>query len=101
LSQVDVESGTVTPATVLDASRGEYSHRWPQVLAGGRALLHTAMAGSAPGDGRGTASVKLRIVATGETRELVGGASYARYVGDGLLLYVRDGQTFVAPFDLH
>ena len=31
-------SGTASPLTTIDTSRGENSHRWPQVLSGGRFL---------------------------------------------------------------
>jgi len=38
LFQVSTSRGTPTPLTTLDASLGENSHRWPQILPGGRFL---------------------------------------------------------------
>jgi Tol biopolymer transport system component len=96
LSQVEPDSGTVRRATALDGGREEYSHRWPQILAGGGAWLYTALSGPVPG---GTAAVMLHVPATGETRTLLPNATYGRYVGDGLLVFVRDGQLFVTRFD--
>ena len=57
-----------------------------------RVSLH-GLAGSAPS---GVPSARLHVVATGETRELVSGALYARYIGEGMLLFVRDGRRFRA-----
>ena len=38
LSRVSASGGTPSPLTTPDQSRGELSHRWPQVLSGGRFL---------------------------------------------------------------
>ena len=97
LSQVASSGGDAQQATTLDRTRGEYSHRWPQILPGGRAWVYTSVTGTAPA---GTASVMLHVRATGETVELLSGAGYARYIGDGLMLFVRDGQLFIQRFDL-
>jgi hypothetical protein len=91
-----VDSGRVRAATTLHAGRKEYSHRWPQILADGRAWLYTALTGTPPG---GEFSVIVHLPATGETRVLLAGALFARYLGHGVLLFVRDGQTLIAPFD--
>ncbi len=93
---VNVGSGEVRAATALDANRHETSHRWPQILPGGRAWMFTALRGNTPGN---SASVMIQNRATGEARELIAGALYARYLGSRTLLFLRDGQTFVAPFD--
>jgi serine/threonine protein kinase/Tol biopolymer transport system component len=97
LSRVASSGGDAQPATTLDRTRGEYSHRWPQILPGGRAWVYTAVTGKAPA---GLSSVMLHVRSTGETRELLAGALYARYVGDGLMLFVHDGQLFVQRFDV-
>jgi eukaryotic-like serine/threonine-protein kinase len=96
LSLVAASGGPTSAATTLDQSRDEYSHRWPQIVADGGAWLYTALSGPVPG---GTAAVMLHVPATGETRTLVPNASYGRYVGDGLLVFVRDGHVFVTRFD--
>ena len=66
------------------SARGEYSHRWPQILPGGRAWIYTAVDWN--GSRAGLPSVMLHVRSTGETREFLAGALYARYVGDGLML---------------
>ncbi len=45
LLQVPEQGGQPAPATQLDASRGESSHRWPQFLPGGKRFLYYARAG--------------------------------------------------------
>ena len=50
LWQVPAFGGTAKPVTTLDLSRGEVSHRWPQVLPGDEAIQFTVMTG--PGLGR-------------------------------------------------
>jgi eukaryotic-like serine/threonine-protein kinase len=45
LLQVSEQGGQPTPATQLDASRGESSHRWPQFLPDGKRFLFYARAG--------------------------------------------------------
>jgi eukaryotic-like serine/threonine-protein kinase len=94
--RVSAGGGTPRPVTTLNRSAGEVSHRWPQVLPGGKALLFTAWTG--PGfDER---HLQLQMLDTGERRILVPGASGGRYVASGHLLYSRDDALMVVPFDL-
>jgi len=68
--------------------------RWPEILPGSRAVLFTA---GAPGPG------PLRIDALslvdGTIRTVVEGASHARYLNSGHLLWVARQTLLVAPFD--
>jgi len=41
LSQVAAAGGTPQPLTTVDAKKEEYSHRLPQVLPGGKAVVFT------------------------------------------------------------
>jgi len=94
--KVSAGGGTPQPVTTLNRSAGEVSHRWPQLLPGGKALLFTAWTG--PGfDER---HLQLQRLDTGERRVLVPGASGGRYVASGHLLYSRDDALMVVPFDL-
>jgi len=94
--KVSAGGGTPQRVTTLNRSTGEVSHRWPQVLPGGKALLFTAWTG--PGfDER---HLQLQMLDTGERRILVPGASGGRYVASGHLLYSRDDALMVVPFDL-
>ena len=45
ISKVSADGGAPTTVTTLDRARGEISHRWPQVLPGGTALLFDAWTG--------------------------------------------------------
>ncbi len=94
--QVPAAGGSPRQVTTLDRGKGEVSHRWPQVLPGGRALLFTTWTG--PGwDER---HLHLHVLGTGEHRALLQGASTGRYVASGQLLYSRAGALLTTPFDL-
>ncbi|GAC1464647.1 MAG: hypothetical protein PVSMB1_14680 [Gemmatimonadaceae bacterium] len=79
-------------------SAGEISHRWPQVLPGGRAVLFTALtaANFAAFD---EASIQVVTLPSGNRKTLHQGGSYGRYLASGHLLYVRNGAVFAMPFD--
>jgi serine/threonine-protein kinase len=86
-----------TPLTTLDESRGEYSHRWPDVLPGGKWATFTVGLDDATFDEGRVEAVSLE---TGERRLLVTGAGFARYdASSGRLLFVRGGQLHAVDFD--
>jgi len=94
--QIPAAGGSPRQVTSLDRGKGEVSHRWPQILPGGQALLFTTWTG--PGwDER---HLHLHVLATGERRVLLQGASTGRYVASGQLLYSRAGALLTTPFDL-
>ena len=96
LWKVAASGGTPQAVTTLDRSKGEVSHRWPQVLPGGRAVLFTVWTG--PGwDER---HLHLQMLETGERRVLAQGASTGRYVPSGHLFYSRAEAVMAVPFDL-
>lgn len=86
----------VRAATVLDVERHEFSHRWPQILPGGDVWLYTALSGPVQG---GSASVMVHRRSTGETREIVPDALFARVIDDGVIVFVRNGVLFASRFD--
>jgi len=96
--KVAASGGTPQEVTKLDRSKGEVSHRWPQLLPGGEAVLFTVWTGP----GWDEKSLQMQILKTGERRVLAQGASTGRYVTSGYLVYNRDGvQTLMAlPFDV-
>jgi serine/threonine-protein kinase len=94
--RVPESAGTPEPVTQLDRSRGEISHRWPQVLPGNRAILFTVWTGPGWDEKR----VELQILATGERRVVAEGASTGRYVTSGHVVYSRAGKLMAVPFDL-
>jgi serine/threonine-protein kinase len=70
------------------------SHRWPQILPGGKALLY--LAGNA-GD-FAEARIEVREIASGEVRVLQKGGFFPRYF-DGHIGFVREGVLTVMGFD--
>ena len=96
LYRVPAAGGTPVEFTHLDASRSETTHRWPQFLPGGKAVLFTA---SADNNFFEHASVQAASLDKGAAKVLVDNAYYGRYLAGGYLAYVAQGTVFVAPFD--
>ena len=97
LSQVAAAGGTPQPLTTVDAKKEEYSHRLPQVLPGGKAVVFTIEKTPYRWD---DAQIVVRSLVTGEQRVLVEGGADARYVPTGHLVYAREGTLMAVPFDL-
>ena len=96
LVRVPARGGKPEPLTTVDLSRGEYSHRWPAVLPGGKWVIFTVGLDDAMFDEGRIEAVSLE---TGERRVLVTGAGFARYEPSGQLLFVRGGQLHAVGFD--
>ena len=96
LWQVSAFGGTAKPVTTLDLSRGEVSHRWPQVLPGGETILFTVMTG--PGwDER---HLELLSLDTGDRTTVVQNGETGRYLASGHLVYERAEELMAVSFDL-
>ena len=90
LVHVPGEGGDPQPLTRM--AQGECSHRDPEYLPGGKAVLFAA---TGPAD----AKVAVQSIETGERRNLIQAGISPRYASSGHLLYVQ-GQTLMAvPFD--
>ncbi len=85
------------PATLTALEGEEVSHRWPQVLPGGRAVLFTSHNRSTGFEG---AQVEVLEVTSGVRTVLQRGGYYARYVQSGHILFVDRSTLFALPFDL-
>jgi len=96
LYRVPSAGGKPEVLTHLDVARGELTHRWPQFLPGGKAVLFT---GSADNNFFEHATVEAAPLDTGIPKVLVENAFFGRYLPGGYLLYVSQGTVFVAPFD--
>ena len=94
--KVSASGGSVQEVTRLDRKQGEVSHRWPQISADGKVVFFTVWTGP----GWDEKHLELQIAATGERRLLVRGASTGRYLRTGHLLYGRNEELIVVPFDL-
>ena len=96
LSRIPSAGGALTPVTEL--AQAEVTHRWPQVLPGGKAVLFTAHNAFASGfDG---ANIEVMSLADHRRKTLVRGGTFGRYSPSGHLLYINKGTLFAVPFDL-
>lgn len=101
LFRVSSAGGAPQQLNTPDKERGESTHRWPQVLPGGKAVIFIA--------GRPGSFEDSRILAysfpSGETKEIHVGGMYPRYLpagpggSAGYLSYIHEGTVFAAPFD--
>ena len=98
ISRVSDAGGRPQPLTRL--GKGEATHRWPQVLPGGQAVLFTAA--SVP-NGMENASVGVMSLKTGATKTLVTDGYFGRYLPAngtrGYLVYLHTGMLFGVAFD--
>jgi Tol biopolymer transport system component len=97
LFRVRSDGGSPEPLTKLDSETGEVTHRWPQALLGGRAVMFTA--NSQTGDFE-DANIVVQSLPDGP-RKIVQRAGYnGRYLGSGHLVFMHDGMLLAASFDL-
>jgi Tol biopolymer transport system component/tRNA A-37 threonylcarbamoyl transferase component Bud32 len=98
LSRVSSAGSTPTPVTELEGE--ERTHRWPQILPGGKAILFTAENSTVGFD-----DAKIEVVTLRDHRRktLQRGGTFGRYLaapgGKGYLTYVNRGTLFAVPFD--
>jgi len=85
-----------TPEALTTLQPGEYSHRLPHVLPGGRAVIFTISKGAQLWD---DTQIVVRSLDTGQQTVLVTGGSDGRYVSTGHLIFVRLGTLMAVPFD--
>jgi serine/threonine protein kinase/Tol biopolymer transport system component len=93
-----VPAGGGTPQESTKVKPGENSHRWPQLLSDGKALIFTVemSASTATPDAD---DIWVRNLNTGEDKLLVHGGTYGRYVPTGHLVFYRAGTIMAVPFD--
>ncbi len=101
LFRVSSAGGTPEALTTLDTGEGETTHRWPQVLPGGKAVLFSSPAL------RGSSRSRIMVYSfsAGAHKEVQAGGMYGRYLPAagqpmGSLVYIQEGTLFAAPFDL-
>jgi serine/threonine-protein kinase len=94
LSLIPAAGGAPRPLTKL--MQGDATHRWPQVLPGGKAILFT----SSPSiTGMESANIEAADAKTGQAKVILRGGYFGRYVAGGFLVYVHEGVIFAARFD--
>ena len=85
LSRVSANGGEPEPITML--AEGEASHRYPDILPSGEAVLFTVLSRSLD-----TGRIAVVSLETGERRTLVGG-TFPRYVSTGHIVFARETLT--------
>ncbi len=94
LQKVSDTGGASQPLTRF--VKEEDSHRWPEFLPSGEAVLFAAFRG---GSNWNNAQILVQSVVTGERRDLVQGGTHPRYAPSGHLVYAQGGTLMAAPFD--
>ena len=94
LMRVSAVGGQPQPLTTL--VEREITHRWPQVLPGGVAVLYTASTEVNIG---ADATLVVQPLPYGERRVVQRGGYFGRYLMAGHIVYTRDGTLFAMPFD--
>ena len=95
LSRVPSTGGVLSRATTLEAERGEFSHRWPEVLPDTKTVLFTV----------GTvgewdeAEIVAQSLESGQRQVVLKGGTHPHYLTTGHLLYTHAGAVWIAPFD--
>ena len=94
LMRVSSAGGPVQPVTTLLG--GEISHRFPQVLPGGKAVLYTASTEVDIGTG---ASLFVQPLPSGERSVVHAHGFFGRYTPSGHIVFMQDSALFAVPFD--
>jgi len=94
LLQMPDAGGAVRPLTHVEKS--DITHRWPEFLPGGRAVLFTA---GRSGITFSNAQIAVQSDGAGERRDLIQGATNPRYALSGHLVYAQAGNLMAVPFD--
>jgi serine/threonine-protein kinase len=96
LSRVPAAGGT-PQAVTNPGERSEATHRWPQILPGGEAVLFTANETISNYD---DSIIEVLSLKTGELKVVQRGGYFGRYLPSGHLVYIHRGTLFGVPFDL-
>jgi serine/threonine-protein kinase len=92
-----IGGGAPEVLTKPDRSAGEKTHRYPEVLPGGRAVVFTS--GAADLTTFSDARIVVRDLKSGAQRTLVEGGVNAHYVAPGYLIYAKAGSIYAVAFD--
>jgi eukaryotic-like serine/threonine-protein kinase len=84
------------PQSLTRFETGDTTHRWPEFLPGGKALLFAAASNAI---NFGGARIAAQAVGAGERRNLIQGGMNPRYALSGHLVYTQGGSLMAVPFD--
>jgi len=96
LTRIPENGGNPQPFTELDKEGHETTHRWPQVLPGGKAVLFTTNVVPF----FETATIAAQSLKSKRRDVVWKGGSFGRYVSSRHLLFVYNGTLFAARMDL-
>ena len=88
------------PQRLTELAPGELTHRWPQIVPGGKAVLFTSSTRPGGFDG---ANIEVISLHDHRRKTLRRGGTFGRYLpatnGAGHLVYIDRGNLFAVPFD--
>jgi serine/threonine-protein kinase len=95
LMQVPAAGGVSREVTKLNTEKGEFSHRWPEVLPDEDTLLFAASTGNWD-----DAQIVMQSLKSGARQNLIAG-TFPRYIPTtGHLIFARRGSLWAAPLDV-
>ena len=95
LQRVPAAGGEPEVLTTVEAGQDGVTHRWPEVLPNGRAVLFTEWSGSDE-----TSHIVALDLEGGDQRVLIAGGSSPRYAPTGHIVYTRADALWAVPFDM-
>ncbi|HEV2199775.1 MAG TPA: protein kinase [Bryobacteraceae bacterium] len=102
LSRVSAAGGT-PQSLAKPGDRNEVTHRWPQILPGGEAVLFTSASATTNG-AFDNGNIQVLSLKTGQWKMVQQGGYFGRYLATpnraGHLVYVHQGTLLGVPFDL-
>ncbi|HEU4930343.1 MAG TPA: protein kinase, partial [Candidatus Krumholzibacteria bacterium] len=99
LFRVSASGGAAEAITVLDSTRAERTHRWPCALPGGEWVLFAVGTADRPTD-YGRSLISAVSLKTGERRDILDGASMAKYCPPNQLILGLGSTLYAVDFDL-
>ncbi len=101
LVSIPADGGAPETLTVPDRASGERTHRWPDILPGGKAVVFTIGTQGQAANFEDATIAAIDLTSPDATIvKLIEGGSLARYSPSGHLVYARGGQLFAVPFDV-
>ena len=98
LYRVSASGGSAEAVSTIDGAARERSHRWPEALPGGKAILFSVAYDV--GNPLDNANIGLLDLDTGKHRLLIKGGAFPRYLSAGYIVYARGNALLAVPFNL-
>jgi serine/threonine protein kinase len=95
---ISENGGEPKKLTTPDTAKSERTHRWPSFLPDGKHVLFTVGSLSSPTYYE-DASIDVVNIETGERKNVLKGASTAKYIDPGYIIYSSSGILYAIPFD--